>query len=93
MAKGQHLSQYQKKIVNRYYAHLDTIALTKLSELSTELFLSTDAKKAEKLWASAELALKKVVPTDDLKLQVRVTKLLGSRDIRALAQLVSDLSA
>jgi len=87
MAKGQHLSPYQQKIVRRYYQHLDTIALTKLAESATELFLCTDPKKAEKLWQSVGRSLAKVSGND-----VQVKKVLDARDVKGLAQLVNDLS-
>lgn len=87
MAKGQHLSAYQQKIVNRYYEHLDTIALTKLAEATSELYLCTDAKKADKLWAGVEKALDKIAVNN-----MAVKVVLAKRDIKALAQLVNDLS-
>lgn len=87
MAKGQHLSAYQKKIVNRYYEHLDTIALTKVAEATTELYLCTDPKKAEKLWQTVERSLDKVAVND-----ASVRNVLTKRDIKGLAQLVNDLS-
>lgn len=88
MAKGQHLSRYQQKIVRRYYEHGDTISLTKLGESASELFLCTDAKKAGKLWETVERALGKLAPTD-----ARAKKVIETRDVKGLAQLVSDLSA
>jgi hypothetical protein len=36
MAKQEH-SNYQKKVISRYYENLDTISLTKLQELVTKL--------------------------------------------------------
>ena len=57
MAKGQHLSAYQQKIVGRYYENIDTISLQKLSEAVGELYLCTDEKKAARLWTTVEGAL------------------------------------
>ena len=87
MAKGQHLSSHQKKIVNRYYEHLDTITLNKLAESATELYLCTDPKKAEKLWTTVAKALDKTAAGDKL-----VKRILDTRDIKGLAELVSKLS-
>lgn len=87
MAKGQHLSHHQQKIVSRYYANLDTIALGKLSEAVGELYLATDAKKAGKLWKSVETALAKTHAKD-----ARVAAVLAARDIKGLATLVNDLA-
>lgn len=58
MARGQHLSRHQKGIVKRYYEHKDTIALGKLQEIVSELYLAESEAKRRKLWASAALALK-----------------------------------
>lgn len=87
MAKGQHLSAYQKKIVNRYYEHLDTITLTKLAEAATELYLCTEPKKAEKLWATVAKALDKTAASDK-----QVQRIVDTRDIKGLAELVGKLS-
>ena len=87
MAKGQHLSSYQKKIVNRYYEHLDTITLNKLAESATELYLCTEPKKAEKLWATVAKALDKTAASDK-----QVKAILDTRNIKGLAELVSKLN-
>lgn len=86
MAKGQYLSSYQQKIVNRYYEHLDTLTIQKLSEAVSELYLATDARKAERLWASVATALEKTGANDP-----QVAKVLAEKNIPALAQLVSDI--
>jgi hypothetical protein len=87
LAKGQHLSAYQQKIVKRYYEHIDTISITKVAEAATELYLCTDPKKAEKLWASVEKALEKTAASD-----AAIQRVLKTRDVKALAELVGKLS-
>jgi hypothetical protein len=87
MAKGQYLSSYQKGIVRRYYAHVDTIALQKLAESVSELYVCDDPKKSAKLWASVEKALPKVL--DD---PAAVAKILAGRSVKDLAEIVNDLS-
>ena len=87
MAKGQNLSGSQMKIVNRYYQHLDTIAITKLAETVSELYLCTEPKKAEKLWQTAARALDKTAAGDK-----HVQLILETKDIKALAELVGKLS-
>jgi hypothetical protein len=47
MAKRPDLSSYQRKIVDRYYQHQDTIYATKLGELVGDIALA----HAECLWA------------------------------------------
>lgn len=87
MAKGQHLTKYQSGIVRRYYDHLDTIALDKLAQSASELYLTTEPKKIEKLWQAVERSLGKLAVSD-----TQVRAVLTSKDIKGLAQLVSDLS-
>lgn len=87
MAKGQHLTKHQKGIVNRYYEHRDTIMVTKLAEIVSELYLCADEKKAARLWDRAAAALR---ATDaDPKKSAAV---LAARDVEALAQLVGKLT-
>ncbi len=87
MAKGEHLSAYQQKVVRRFYEHADTRTLTALSELTSDLYLCGSEKQAEKLWKRVEGLLGKagVAPS-------RLEKLTQSRDVTALAALVGELS-
>jgi hypothetical protein len=38
----QEYSSYQKKVIQNYYQHKDTIVLTRLQELVTELYLAEE---------------------------------------------------
>lgn len=87
MAKGQHLSRHQEKIVKRYYEHRDTIALSKLQEVVSELYLAESPAKTKKLWASAEKALKNAGASPD-----EVAKVLEEQDPAKLASLVTRLN-
>ncbi|MBL8746353.1 MAG: hypothetical protein JNK58_08365 [Phycisphaerae bacterium] len=87
MAKGQHLSAYQKGIVKRYYEHQDTVLTQRLSELVSEVYLATGEKQADKLWKSVEQALAKT-PVEP----ARIGKILATRDVKELARAVADLS-
>lgn len=81
MAK-QHLSRYQKGIVNRYYEHRETIYATKLSELVSEIAVSEGEKKTEKLWKSAgEYLVKCKVPAAD------AATIVASRNVKRLAEI------
>lgn len=51
------LSRHQKKIVERYYTHRDTIMLTKLQELVTELYLAQAKGTRQALWKRARTAM------------------------------------
>lgn len=86
MAKGQHLSSFQQKIVKRYYQNLDTISLTKLAELVSDLAIASTPKAAEKLWKRAEEALKRSgVETAE------VDAIVAAKDTKRLAALVGEL--
>lgn len=87
MAKGQHLSKHQQGIVKRYYRNLDTITLTKLGELVSDIALCTDPKKLDKLWERAATALDKVEVNE-----AAVRKALAERDVKALATIVNSLA-
>jgi len=64
MAQREH-SAYQQNIIRQYYGQLDTIMLTKLQELVTELYLAESDTKREKLWERVEKAMSKlkIAPT------------------------------
>ncbi len=87
MAKGQHLTSYQRGIVNRYYDNQDTIVLGKLGEIASDLYVCTDEKKAAGLWKSAQLALKKT-SIDPL----RSARIVNERRVEELARVVQELS-
>ena len=80
MAK-QEYSNYQKKVIQDYYKHKDTIALTRLQELVTELYLAETEAKAKKLWQQVEKAL------DKMKLKPTVkSHILEKQDVQILAE-------
>ena len=59
MAKKEHTS-YQKNVISSYYQNLDSIMLTKLQELATDLYLAETKAKQDKLWDHAEKAMIKL---------------------------------
>jgi hypothetical protein len=90
MAKGQYLSHHQQGIVRRYYDHIDTLTLSKLAELVSDLAVVDGGpmgKPAAKLWTRAKAALAKagVEPA-------RIDAIAGAGDVAALAALVGELS-
>ncbi|MEX2671418.1 MAG: hypothetical protein WD294_04830 [Phycisphaeraceae bacterium] len=80
-------SKHQRGIINRYYDNLDTITLQRLSEIVTELYLCTDAKKKEKFWQRVETALEKTSASG-----AEVRKILAERNVERLAQVVNQLT-
>jgi hypothetical protein len=78
-------SEYQKNVINNYYDNMDTIMLTKLGELVSELFLAETATKKEKLWDRAHKAM--------LKLKVApmiIEHIMAKRDVNILAKNLND---
>jgi hypothetical protein len=60
LKKAKEFSGFQRKVINDYYRNLDKIALTRLQELVTEIFLADNPQKKTKLWAQVDSALKKL---------------------------------
>ncbi len=86
MAKGQHLTSYQQNIVKRYYENRDTIAVQRLGELVSELYLCESPAKAEKLWKQAEAALPKAGAS-----KADTAKVMTQRKPELLAELLKKL--
>jgi hypothetical protein len=88
MAKRPDLTSTQRKIVDRYYQHQDTIYATKLAELVSEIALASDAKKADTLWKRARDYLEKSGATE-----ATLAKVCDARDMKLLAQVVGLIAA
>ena len=50
-------SNYQRDVIAGYYQNLDAIALSKLQELVTELYLADSETKQDRLWERAQKAM------------------------------------
>ena len=84
MAK-QEYSSYQKKVIQNYYQHKDTIVLTRLQELVTELYLAETPAKKKKLWQQVEKAL------DKMKLKPAAkAHILEKQNVEILAKNLND---
>ena len=80
-------SKHQDKIIKNYYENRDAIALQKLSEMVTELYLS-EGKSREKKWKTVVGALEKLkIP------QQRIDHLLKQDNPSLVAKLVEELMA
>lgn len=81
----QEYTAYQQGIISNYYNQLDTIMLTKLQELVTDLYMAdTDAKK-KRLWDRAQKAMMKLnVPATILE------HIMAKRDVQILAKNVQE---
>ncbi len=58
-------SQYQKRLIDRYYDQRDEIMLGRLQEIVTDLYLAETDAKRKQLWSRVEKAMTalKVPPT------------------------------
>ncbi len=82
---GKEFTQYQKKLINRYYDNLDTMMLQKLQELVTELYLAESEKDKAKLWERAQKAMV------NLKIPPEViAKIMQGKNVVALAKQVEE---
>ena len=78
---------YQQKIIKRYYDNIDKVALQRLAELVTDLYLA-EGKKLERVWKQAISCMQKLaVP------QTRIDHLIKQSDPKLLAGLVSELQS
>lgn len=88
MGNGREYSAHQRKIINRYYDNIDTIVLTRLGEIVTDMALAGgDEKKLARLWKRAEQALERVRQESK-----EVENIVESRDVEALARFVTKAS-
>lgn len=88
MGTGREYSSYQRKIINRYYDNIDTIVVTRLGEIVTDMALAVgDEKKLARLWKKAEQALEsgKVESAE-------FAGVIERQDVEALARLVTRVS-
>ncbi|MFQ5423392.1 MAG: hypothetical protein ACE5F9_05365 [Phycisphaerae bacterium] len=75
------LSPHQKRIVDRYYQHRDTIMTSRLGELVTELYLAETDRGRDRLWTRAEKAMRNLEWKDAM-----VTHILERRRPEILAE-------
>jgi hypothetical protein len=81
-------SNYQKKVISRYYDNRDQIDEQRLSELVTNLYLATGEKQRVKLWKSVEDTMTRMkLPT------TRIAHILEKQDPALLAEVVKDLQS
>jgi hypothetical protein len=84
MAKQNHTS-HQKNIISQYYDRLDTIMLTKLQEMVSDLYLAETQAKRDRLWQRIHQAMTKLGAPPAI-----VEHIMAKRDVEILAQNVQD---
>lgn len=73
--------------MKRYYENRDTIMVTKLSELVSELYVCDSEKKAEGLWKRVATALGNTSVE-----KTKAARLVEARDIKGLAKVVGEMA-
>jgi len=80
-------SNYQKKVIQRFYDNRESGDEQRLAELVTNIFLS-DGKKLAKLWVQAEETMLRLkVPTK------RVEHLIKTKDPALIAEVVKEIES
>jgi len=83
---GQEYTKHQRKIIERYYENLDTIMLTKLQELVSEIYLAEGKKKRlDQLWDRADKAMTHIGVPSEIKAHI-----LAKRSPEILAKNIED---
>ncbi|RKY21924.1 MAG: hypothetical protein DRQ55_02550 [Planctomycetota bacterium] len=80
-------SPYQKGIIKRFYENRDTLALQKLGEVVSNLYLATGEAKITRLWKSAHSQMIAAGVHEH-----EAGEVLKERDLGALAKLVARIS-
>jgi hypothetical protein len=81
----QEYSSYQQKVISRYYQNIDQVALQRLQELVTELYLADTDKKRDRLWGQVQKAM------ENLKIQPTISEhILKTKDVKVLAKNLQD---
>lgn len=81
----QEYTAYQQGIISNYYNQLDTIMLTKLQELVSELYMADTEAKKKRLWDRVQKAMVK------LKVPPKVAEhIMARRDVQVLARNVQE---
>jgi len=84
MAK-QNYTPHQQNIISRYYDNLDTIMLTKLQEMVSDLYLADTPAKQDRLWQRIHKAMTKLGAPPAI-----VEHIMAKRDVEILANNLQD---
>ena len=79
-------TRHQQGIIKRFYEHRDTIALQKLGEIVSNLYVETNEKKIATAWRAAEKHLLACGVT-----QHEAGNVVKDRDLGALAKILQRL--
>ncbi|MCI0498489.1 MAG: hypothetical protein L0Y36_02255 [Planctomycetales bacterium] len=74
-------SKYQQQIIRNYYKNRDTIVLTRLQEIVTDLYLAETGVVRKRLWKRVEAILAKMDVPPEVK-----SHILQQKDVQILAK-------
>ncbi|MGQ0552002.1 MAG: hypothetical protein ACT4PU_02145 [Planctomycetota bacterium] len=77
---------YQQGIIKRFYEHRDTLALQRLGEIVSDLYLAESEAKLARGWKAVEKQLIAAGAPKHLS-----TTIVAERDLGALAKLIAEL--
>ena len=80
-------TRHQQGIIKRFYEHRDTLALQKLGELVSDLYVATSEAKIDRAWKSVH---KQLLAAGVHAHQVK--SIVDDRDLGALAKLLATLT-
>jgi hypothetical protein len=78
-------SDYQKGVIRRYYDNRQVIALARLGELVSELYLAESDRGRERLWERVESAMARLGVPESIAAHI-----LARRDVEVLAANLAD---
>jgi hypothetical protein len=78
---------YQQGLIKRFYEHRDTLALQRLAEIVSDLYVETSEARITRAWKAAH---KQMLAAGVHQHEART--ILDERDLGALARLVARLS-
>jgi hypothetical protein len=87
MAADREYSAHQKGIIRRFYEHRDTLALQKLAEIVSNLYVETSEARINRSWKAAHAQLLAAGVSKS-----RADAILAERDLGALAKVVTELT-
>lgn len=78
-------SEYQQKIISKYYSNLDILMLQKLQALVSELYLADSDTKKDRLWKRVQKAMENLnIPSPIME------HIMSTRDVEVLAKNLQD---
>lgn len=78
---GKEYSAYQRDVISRYYDNLDSITLSRLQELVSQLYLAENEARQARLWERVRKAM--------VRLKVKpaiIEHIMGKKDVVVLAK-------